>query len=103
MAEGHTRTSTPIYGMSGEKGAGGEKKKNREKQKSVGARQLSYAPHNAARQNPTHYSFTHNMMPLVCRPLQQCTDAGVTAHFGQPHARAFRTVALNQRRRRATC
>jgi len=33
VAEGHTRTSTPIYGMSGEKGAGGEKKKNREKQK----------------------------------------------------------------------
>jgi len=37
-AEGHTRTSTPIYGMSGEKGAGGEKKKNREKQKSVSTR-----------------------------------------------------------------
>ena len=23
--------------------------------------------------NPTHYSFTHNMMPLVCRLLQQST------------------------------
>ena len=71
------------------RGRGAKRKKQGKTKKCVGARQLSYAPHNAARQNPTHYSFTHNMMSLVCRPLLQCTDAGVTAHFGQPHARAF--------------
>ena len=77
-------------------GGGGRKEKKQGKtKKCVDARQLSHAPHNAARQNPTHYSFTHNMMPLMCHPLQQCTDADIdaTEPFGQRTRRAPATNA----------
>ena len=76
MPHAHVYADPRYVRLIGEKGGrGGEKKETGKNKKMCVSTRANSDTRRTMRlaKNPTHYSFTQNMMPLVCRLLQQST------------------------------